>query len=175
MNSLQKMFPSLALFSDLDWDAVTQEYEASYIDHTFPEYLQQKALDDDCPPYLFEIAYYEQALWDVQKSEAPFPYKQGLYLNPTALFLRLEFDVVQMLKDAQTGKIEVQEKEHILCVFRDPKDLVHAIELDETSLQILSHLEEGAQPDYDFITPAQQRRFDYLVSLGLVLDMIRDN
>ena len=53
MNSLEQMFPSLTLFSDLDWEAVTQEYESQYIDLSFPESLQQKALDGDCPPYLF--------------------------------------------------------------------------------------------------------------------------
>ena len=127
MNTLQQMFPSLTLFSDLNWEAVTQEYEAHYIDISFPEYLQQKALDGDCPPYLFELAFYELALFDARTSSEPFPFKPGVYLNPTALFLSLEYDVKKMLEEAARGNIDVFEKPHVLCLFRDPKDKIQMI------------------------------------------------
>ncbi|HXH31011.1 MAG TPA: hypothetical protein VNJ01_09385 [Bacteriovoracaceae bacterium] len=173
MNALEKMFPSLALFSDLNWSSVTEEYESSYIDYTFPEYLQIKALDDDCPPYLFELAFYEQALNDAKTSVVPFPHQPGVYLNPTALFLSLEFDVVQMLHDATVGKIEVHEREHVLCVFRDTADNVHPIQLSEDCLQLLGNLEDGPQNDYDFIKPTDSENFQTLVSKGLVLDLLQ--
>src|SRR4051794_32086142 len=71
VHSLQQMFPSLTLFSDIDWNAVTHEYQSEYIDLTFPEYLQQKALDGDCPQYLFELAFFELALFDAKTSAEP--------------------------------------------------------------------------------------------------------
>ena len=58
MNSLEQMFPSLTLFSDLNWDKVKTEYESEYSDLSFPEYLQQKCIEGDCPPYLFELAFF---------------------------------------------------------------------------------------------------------------------
>ena len=170
MNSLEQMFPSLTLFSDLNWEAVTQEYESNYIDLSFPEYLQQKAEEGDCPPYLFELAFFELALFDVKTSSDPFPSQEGVYLNPTALFLSLEFDVLTMLEEAQAGKIEVVERPHVLCLFRDKKDQIHFQELSQEELSILQNLEEGPQPDDQFLQIGERFLFEKMVMLGIILN-----
>lgn len=171
MNALEQMFPALTLFSDLDWVAVTQEYESDYIDISFPEYLQQKALDGDCPPYLFELAYYELAMLDVKTSIEPFPYKNGIYLNPTALFLSLEFDIKKMMDDSLKGTIEVHERPNVLCIFKDTHDVIHRMELPDEDLGILQHLEDGPKMDTDFLHPSQKNQFQKLVNLGLILTL----
>lgn len=174
MSTLQKMFPSLTLFSDLDWETVTQEYESHYIDLSFPEYLQQKAEDGDCPPYLFELAFYELAHYDVKNSEALFPHQPGIYLNPTALFLSLEFDIKKMLDDASKGTIDVYEKPHVLCLFKDKQDQVHITELGPEELELLQYLEEGPQENLSFISPEHNRHYKELVSRGLIINLIND-
>jgi hypothetical protein len=171
MHALQQMFPSLTLFSDLDWDAVTQEYESEYMDISFPEYLQQKALEGDCPPYLFELAFYELALFDAKTSMEPFPFKTGIYLNPTALFLSLEFDVKKMLSDAKSGKIEIYERNHVLCIYRDRSDKVHTVEMSEEELELLQHLEDGMQMNKSFVGPNQQNLYKKLIRDELILDL----
>lgn len=169
MHPLEQMFPSLTLFSDLDWAAVTQEYETHYIDLSFPEYLQQKTLDGDCPPYLFELAFYELALFDARTSTEPFPFQQGVYLNPTALFLSLEFDVKKMLEEAANGKIEIHERAHVLCLFRDTSDKIHTIEMSDEDLELLEQLEDGPQPDESFVRPKLKASLARLKELGLVI------
>lgn len=168
MRSLQKMFPSLTLFSDLDWDAVTQEYERDYIDISFPEYLQQKALDGDCPPYLFELAFYELALYDAKTSLEQFPHQPGVYLNPTALFLSLEFDIPKMLEEALKGNIEIIERAYVLCLFKDTHDQIHSMEVSDEALDLLQHLEEGPKRDRSFVTDKAQ--YLTLKNTGLILD-----
>lgn len=171
MNTLQQMFPSLTLFSDLNWEAVTQEYETHYIDISFPEYLQQKALDGDCPPYLFELAFYELALFDARTSSEPFPFKPGVYLNPTALFLSLEYDVKKMLEEAAQGNIDVFEKPHVLCLFRDPKDKIQIMEMSDEDLSLLQHLEDGPQENPQFVEEKLQKHFKDFCSIGLILSL----
>lgn len=172
MHALQQMFPSLTLFSDLDWDAVTQEYESEYIDLSFPEYLQQKALDGDCPPYLFELAFYELALFDAKTSAEPFPFKPGIYLNPTALFLSLEFDVMRMLKEAKEGKVEVYERNHVLCLYRDAQDNIHTLEMTDDDLDLLQHLEDGPQNDRNFVDQKYRDHYEKFTKNGLILDLL---
>lgn len=169
MHTLEKMFPSLTLFSDLDWAAVTQEYEADYIDISFPEYLQQKALDGDCPLYLFELAFYELALFDAKTSSEAFPHQPGIYLNPTALFLSLEFDVKRMLAQAKTGQIEVHERPNVICIFRDTKDELHIEELSEESLDMLQHLEDGPAQDSKFAH--NKSLYQKFVASGLIIEI----
>jgi hypothetical protein len=172
MHSLQQMFPSLTTFSDLNWDDVTQEYEATSIDISFPEYLQKKALEGDCPPYLFELAFYELAAFDAKTSVEPFPHQHGIHLNPTALFLSLEFDVPRMLEEAEKGNIKVIERPHVLCLFRDKEDHVNAIELSEESLELLQHLENGPRADRSFIKKSDKDNFDFFKEKGLILDLL---
>jgi hypothetical protein len=170
-NTLEQMFPSLSLFSDLNWEAVTQEYESSYIDISFPEYLQQKALEGDCPPYLFELAYYELAQFDARTSSGPLPFQSGVYLNPTALFLTLEFDVKKMLEEAAKGNIQVFEKSHVLCLFRDHKDTVRTVEVSESDLELLQNLEDGPKNELSFIK-GKETIFKVLKDYGVILDLI---
>lgn len=172
MHALQQMFPSLTLFSDLDWDAVTQEYEGQYIDLSFPEYLQQKTLEGDCPPYLFELAFYELALFDAKTSDEPFPHVPGVYLNPTALFLSLEFDVRKMLKEAHEGKVEIIERPHVLCLYRDSQDRIHNLEMTDEELDLLQHLEDGPQSDRSFVGDKNQNNFKKFTESGLILDLL---
>ena len=171
MNALEQMFPSLTLFSDLNWEAVTQEYESNYIDLSFPEYLQQKAVEGDCPPYLFELAYFEMALFDVKTTTESFPFQDGIYLNPTALFLSLEFDIMKMLSEAKAGNIEVIERPHVLCLFRDPEDKIHFQELSQDELSILQNLEEGPKLNDHFLRKNQRSDFNKLVDLGIILSL----
>jgi hypothetical protein len=171
MHALEQMFPSLTLFSDLNWDAVTREYESHYIDISFPEYLQQKAMEGDCPPYLFELAFFELALFDVRNSQTPFPYTSGLYLNPTALFLNLEFDVRAMLDHASQGKIEILERDHILCLFRDQNDSVQVLELDEDHLLLLQNFEAENELSEEVLSNDQRGSFGRFKERGLIIEI----
>lgn len=172
MHTLEQMFPSLTLFSDLDWKAVTEEYETNFIDISFPEYLQQKALDGDCPPYLFELAFYELALFDAKTSAEPFPHQPGIYLNPTALFLSLEFDIPEMLKKAMGGEIEIIERPHVLCLFRDSDDSIRSQEMTDEELNLLQNLEDGPQSDRNFIAKSEESHFEKFKQTGLILDLL---
>lgn len=171
MTNLEQLYPSLAQFSDIDWEAVTKEYEATSIEISFPEYLQLKAEEGDCPPYLFELAYYEMAMNNVRISDEPLPFKPGIYLNPTALFLSLQFDVPRMLKDALRGEIEIHEKDHVLCLYRGEGDEVRFREVGQAELEILQNLEEGPQFDHSFVKENDQEDFQKLVSEGIILDL----
>lgn len=171
MTPLEKFFPSLTLFSDIDWQAVTREYEATAIDISFPEYLQRKAEEGDCPAYLFELAYYELAAFSAKNAQDPFPYRPGVYLNPTAHFLNLTFDVPRMLEEAEKGAIEVLERPHILCLYRDREDEVNAIQLDESGLLLLQALEEGPQAGRQFVAAQLEPHYHSLVEKGLILEL----
>lgn len=163
MSTLQARFPSLSLFSDLDWEAVASEYERDYSDISFPEYLQQKAVDGDCPSYLFELAFYEMAHHELAGSEAPEA-SETLTLNPTALFLNLEFDVETMLDEAQQGNVTLIEKEHVLTLFIDPNGEVCSLELTQEDLMLLQKLEEGETPSEEELKNSER-----LLEWGLVL------
>lgn len=171
MHALEQMFPSLTLFSDLDWEAVTREYETDYIDLSFPEYLQQKSDEGDCPPYLFELAFYELALFDAKTSNEPFPHQPGIYLNPTALFLNLEFDIKRMMEEATRGNIEVYERPHVLCLYRDQNDKIHVEELSDEALEILQNLENGPQENRGFVEIDFLPLFESLKKQGLIMEL----
>lgn len=168
MSTLQSMFPSLTTFSDLNWEAVTAEYESEYIDISFPEYLQQKAAEGDCPPYLFELAYYEMALFEAKTSQDNFPHQDGVYLNPTALFLSLEFDVVKMIEEAKAGKVEVIEKEHCLCIFKNRKSEVKSINVTEEELKVLQLLEDGPLKDRSILN---KKNVSELIKQEVILNL----
>jgi hypothetical protein len=163
------MFPSLTLFSDLNWDIVTKEYQTHYADLSFPEYLQQKALDGDCPDYLFELAFYELALIETKNLANELPLPPGVHLNPTALFLNLEFDVKKMLKEASEGKINVHERSHVLCIFRDSHDFIHELEIKQDELELLQMLEDGPQRTEAFLDSRLDPPFKKFISLGLIM------
>lgn len=168
MTNLTNIYPSLTLFSDLDWDLVSTEYETNYIHLSFPEYLQEKAMEGDCPDYLYELAFYEQALFEAKNSDQKFPHVPGIYLNPTSLFLRLEFDVAGMIADARDGKPNIVEKDHILAVYRDQGGIVHTIPLTEEELTLLQELEDGPKTSAANLSPVI---FQDLVRKKLILDL----
>ncbi len=143
MKDLARQFQSLNLFSDLEWDKVIAEYEGEFVHLTFPEYLQEKANAGDCPPYLFEIAFFEQALMEARNSDVKFPHQPGTYLNPSTLFLSLEYDIPRMLTEAKQGNPEVIEASQILAVYRDETNQVHTLPLSREELRILEKMEDG--------------------------------
>jgi hypothetical protein len=171
MTTLEKIFPSLSKFSDLDWEAVSNEYGKVSSKISFPEYLQIKAEDGDCPEYLYELAYYELAVHEAKNPDIQFPQTSGIHLNPTALFLSLEFDIERMLKEAELGKIEVYERHNVLCVFRDSKQKFQCVELDEDALDILEHLEDGPQKDLSFMGDKDHKELLSLVNLNIVFNI----
>ncbi len=170
MSELALRFPSLTLFSDLDWDEVTQEYETHYANLSFPEYLQQKALEGDCPPYLFELAYFELALGETRTSVESLLDSKGLHLNPTALFLSLEFDVKKMLAEAAQGRVQVIQRPHVLCLFRGSLG-PQTIEMSDEDLTLLQLLEDGPLPSTTQFSSRQEPIFDRLKQQGLILDL----
>ncbi len=163
MSTLQARFPSLTLFSDLDWEAVSSEYERDYADLSFPEYLQQKAIDGDCPPYLFELAFYEMAHNELAGAQTPKASKE-IILNPTALFLNFEYDVEAMLDEAQKGNVTLIEKEHVLTLFIDPEGQVCSLELSNDDLTVLQKLEEGETPSEE-----ELKKSERLLEWGVIL------
>lgn len=171
INYLQKSFSSLSLFSDIDWDAVTKEYEITSIAISFPEYLQLKAEQGDCPPYLYELAYYEMARQSALESDEPFPHRTGVYLNPTAHFLSLEFDVPRMLKEAHQGHVEIYERPQVVCLYRERDMVVKAAELEEEELRLLQQLENGPRPDRTRIDGSDAPSFQKLIDRGIVLEL----
>lgn len=168
MITLSEMFKDLTLFSDLNWDAVTSEYNSEYSDLSFPEYLQQKSIDGDCPSYLFELAFYEQAIFELKNMKPQIPSQKGIYLNPRSLFLSLDFDVQKMLEDARKGQIEVHEKQHVLCLFKNNDEAIIALNVSEGDLLLLQTLEEQPQEDTSFIKNEQKNSFEKFLKNGLI-------
>jgi len=170
MQALQNMFPSLTYFSDLDWPSVTAEYQLTAIDRSFPEYLQEKAIAGDCPDYLCDLAYYELALFEIQNADIKFPHTRGIFLNPSAMFLELAYDVPYMLEEAREGRKEVLERPIILCLYRDVSDELNSMELDEPTLLLLQELENGPKMDRTFLKEEDASNFTELIHAGLILD-----
>jgi hypothetical protein len=168
MNSLEQMYPSLTLFSDLSWEKVKIEYESDYSDLSFPEYLQQKCVEGDCPPYLFELAFFEQALFELKAMTEINPSQDGIYLNPYSLFLNLDFDIKRMLDDASLGKIDVHEKQHVICLFRDKEHKISILEATDEDLFLLQKLEEGPREDESFVDKNQKNIYEKFLESGLI-------
>lgn len=173
MTTYEQMFPGLTLFSDLNWKVVAEEYESNYSDMTFPEYLQQKSIEGDCPPYLFELAYYELAFFELKNAhDLSVPDKRGLLLNPTAHFLSLEFDIKQMTENASKGNIEIIERPHVLCIFKNHSNgaiCVH--ELHEDELTLLSEFEEPKE-NFQIENDPKKSQIHHFIENGLILNSI---
>lgn len=166
MNNLAEKFPSLSLFSNIDWPTVNAEFMPFSQNITFPEYLQLKAEQGDCPAYLFELAFYEMAIAQVQEITEIPPLGTGLHLNPSTAFLSLQFDINRMLSEAEAGEIAVHERENVLCLFLHQEE-VTVVELDEDSLSFLQELEEGPLPLEELDEEIQE-----FIDLGLVLKVL---
>lgn len=141
---LKDAFPHLSLFSDMDWSSVAEEYEKTSRFVTFPEYLELKAEEGDCPHYLFELAYFDSALTGLQESEFIFPETPGLHLNPSARFLSLDHDILKMVSDAHEGTISVIERQNVLCIYVDGDGEIRFHELNASELEVLQAMENGS-------------------------------
>ncbi len=176
--ALEDTFPSLGQFSDLNWDTITQEYisvhesrpkDISDFVFGFPEFLQDKAQRNECPPYLYELAYLELLEMNLFHSEIVLPQSQGYHLNPTLSFLNLEFDISQMREEASEGKINIIERPHVLCLFHHPEEGIHQVDLETHHLELLQSLEDRVIPLNESIADQDKDCFHELVDLGLIL------
>lgn len=140
---LKDAFPHLSKFSDIDWELVAKEYEQTSKFVTFPEYLELKSEEGDCPHHLFELAYFDAALSGLQEGEFFFPEEPGLHLNPSARFLSFDHDILKMVSDAHEGVINVIERKNVLCIYVDSEGEIRFHELDTSELEVLQSMEEG--------------------------------
>ena len=174
MNSLEAQFPHLKLFCHMNWEEVTREYEGQYIDISFPEYLQQKAIEGDCPDYLFELAYYELALSQVASQQINYPYLPGIYLNPSVLFLSLEYDIPSMLELLDVEGPSLIERNIYLCIYQDTQGQARVHELSHDELQILQILEDGPAFSYQAFEDFKTDKLAHLSRLEIILDLLKN-
>lgn len=178
--SLEKTYPSLTVFSDMNWDDVAKEYIASHDEHpdnvddftfNFPQFLQEKAIDGDCPSYLFELAFFELIRSQIMAVELELPASGGLHLNPSLSFLNLEFDVGQMLDDAAKGSVHILERSHVLCLYRHPSQGLSKLEITSAMLEILQGLEDGSLSKREDVSAKSRATLAQLIDLGVIIDV----
>ena len=177
-DALEETFPSLSLFSDLNWDSITQEYIATH-DHRpeniddfvfgFPSFLQNKAEREECPPYLFELAYFELMENELFNSELKIPSSQGYYLNPTLSFLSFEFDISQMMEEASQGHFNAISRPHVLCLYHHPINGPQQTDMQPDHLDILQRLEDKPMTFDEKLSHQDQTYLNELVELGLII------
>jgi hypothetical protein len=160
--NLRDSFPSLSLFSDIDWNAVSKEFGPASKVITFPEYLELKVEEGDCPGHILELAYFDSALMALQEGEFSFPDSPGFHLNPSACYLSFDHDILKMVTDAQDGTIAIIERPNVLSVFLDDTGNVCFHELSQQELEVLQALEENNHPE-------QSKALTSLTEAGLVL------
>lgn len=179
--ALETMYPSLTVFSDLNWEDVTQEYIASHDERpqdieefvfNFPQYLQDKTAAGDSPAYLFELAYFELLQSQMIGNTIIFPNTIGIYLNPSLSFLNLEYDISMMIDEATKGSVQLIERPHVLCIYHHPLRGLHHIEITTTTLEILKELEDGPLKNRSDLPTNQQKTLHELIGLGLILEII---
>lgn len=161
---LKSDFPSVSFFSDVDWSALAQEYAPASQIMSFPEYLEIKAEEGDCPPYIFELAYFDETLSSLQGEEFLFPDSPGVHLNPSARFLSFDFDILTMVSAAHEGKVEVVEKKNVLSIYVDAEGEIRFHELTGPELDTLQALEAG-------VTPSDPESLSGLVESGLLISV----
>jgi hypothetical protein len=171
--ALETMYPSLTVFSDMNWGEVSREYLVSHevrptdLDEflfNFPQYLQDKANAGDCPGYLFELAFYELLQNQTMLNDLDLPKTKGLHLNSSLSFLNLEYDIHLMMDEATKGNVQLIARPHILCIYRHPQKGLHHIDITTPILEVLQQLENG-------IAPTNQKTLVELIKLGLVVDI----
>lgn len=179
-DALEEIFPSLTLFSDLNWSEICREYIASFDSRpdnleefifNFPDFLQQKAAAGDCPPYLHELAYVELMQAQALSSELDLPHVKGHHLNPSLSFLNLEFDINLMLDEAAKGGIQIIERPHVLCIYRDPQEGLNHVDITTDYLMVLQKLEDGPLTDMNALSYAEKETLGELKKLGLVMEI----
>lgn len=174
MNSLEAQYPHLKLFCQMNWEEVTREYEDNYFDISFPQYLQQKAIEGDCPDYLFELAYYEMAFYQAQTLKLNYPYLPGIYLNPSTLFLSFEYDIPAMLELVKQEGPALIERSIYLSIYQDTHGRAHAYELNHEELQILQLLEDGPAFNYQVFEDFNLDSFRRLSEKEIILDLLKN-
>lgn len=157
----------------MNWEEVTREYETHYIDVSFPEYLQQKAEEGDCPDYLYELAYFEMALQQVQNHRLTYPYLPGVYLNPSVVFLSLEYDIPAMIKNVLVTGPNLIERDLYLCLYQNTQGESCIHEINHHDLQILQLLEDGPALTYDVFEGFNLEHLKQLSSQDIVLDLLK--
>ena len=179
-DALEKMFPSLSVFSDLNWDDVAREYIASHESmptnvedfvFDFPGYLQSKAQDGDSPTFLFELAFFELIQSQLLLIDLDTPTTPGIYLNSTLSFLNLEFDVNLMIDEATKGNTQLIQRPHILCLFKHPDLGLHHVDISTAYLNVLQELEDGPLKTRSDLPQAHQKTLSELIKLGLILEV----
>jgi len=179
-DALVKMYPSLSVFSDINWDELTQEYIASHDERpkdleeflfNFPYYLQDKAVAGDSPVYLFELAYFEYIQNQILSTEMEIPEQKGIHLNPTLSFLNLEFDINLMLDEATKGNVQIIQRPHILCLYRHPEMGFHHVDITTPVLKVLQLLEDGPLTSNSEIPVENHSTLKHLIDLGLVIEV----
>jgi hypothetical protein len=178
--AIEDTYSSLEIFSDISWEVICNEYLASHesppkdVDDFvagFPQFLEDKAAEGECPTYLFEIAYVELMASILSEAKVDMPKKKGLHLNPTLSFLTLEFDVLQMLEDSKSGEASVIERPHILCLYQDGENGLCSQEIEEDELEILKKLEDQEDCTSDQFPSKDQQSLAHLIKTGMILDM----
>lgn len=179
-DALEEIYTSLTLFSDLKWNEISQEYIASHDERpddleefifNFPLFLQDKASAGDCPPYLHELAYVELMQAQAIGQDLELPRVKGLHLNPTVSFLNLEFDINMMLDEAAKGGIQIIERPHVLCIYRDPKEGLNHLDITTDYLVVLQKLEDGPVTDTKVFSRSELNTLEELMRLGLVMEI----
>lgn len=179
-DALETMFPSLTVFSDMDWNEISKEYIASHDERPtdldefifhFPQFLQDKAAAGECPVYLFELAFVELMQNQILVTDLEMPTEKGIYLNPSLSFLNLEFDISVMIDEATKGNIQVLQRPHILCIYRDPVRGLHHVDITTPILEVLQELEDGPLRERGDLPTLQQKTLHELIDLGVVIEI----
>jgi hypothetical protein len=167
MHELQRQYPYLDLFGEMPWHEVTEEYQSMAIEMSFPEYLQHKSIEGECPAYFFELAFYQLALEQVRNADPSWPLKKGLWLNPTAHFLSLEFDIPEMISNAKNGRIEVIHNPKTMGICLDQNNQVRQVILTPDELRILAQIENEIQIDIH-----HSPELEKLIQSGIIIQTI---
>jgi hypothetical protein len=176
--ALEDTYSRLKLFSDLDWSEISQEYIASHEHYPsdmsdfvfhFPEFLEHKIAQEDCPPYLGEMAYYELILSLLRASQYSSPSSKGIHLNSTLSFLNLEFDVSLMNKKVEGGEIQIIHRPHILCLYLDASHKLNELEISASQLETLQLFEKSPSLALEELTPKARESALELLHSGLLL------
>lgn len=179
-DALEEVFSSLTLFSDLNWNEIIREYIASHEKRpenleefvfNFPLFLQSKAMDGDCPPYLHELAFVELMQTQALSQEIEIPDVVGFHLNPTLSFLNLEFDINLMLDEAAKGGIQIIQRPHVLCIYRDPNEGLNHLDITTDYLVVLQKLEDGPLSETETLTSSELETLKKLQKLGLIIEI----
>ena len=179
-DALETMYPSLTVFSDMNWEEISQEYIATHEERPqdidefifhFPQFLQEKAALGECPIYLFELAFFELMQNQTLATDADMPNTKGIHLNPTLSFLNLEFDVSLMVDEATKGNVQIIQRPHVLCIYRHPTRGLHHVDITTPVLEVLQELEDGPVRERGDLPSSQQKTLHELIDLGLVIEI----